>query len=192
MHEIDRQITDAEDRTLALLLELVAPRRSDPREQFVLPEWLGPLREPLLYLSLHFKLHRARYYELLQRVRTEGIWDEWVDFFLEGVVSVSTQAVEAACRIRTLFETDRERIKLLWRPASSALRLHEHLQRHPYTTIQQAASELGLSAPTVATAVKNLEKLGIVREISGRDWRRLFAYVSYFAIISADSEPLPA
>ncbi len=151
----------------------------------------GALREPLLYLSLHFKLHRTQYYELLQRVRTEGVWDEWIDFFLEGVVSVSKQAVDAAGRIRDLFESDRDRIKTLGRPASSALRLHEHLQRRPFTTIQQAAADLRLSAPTVATAAKNLEKLGIIKEISGRDWRRLFAYSRYFEIINADSEPLP-
>jgi len=44
----------------------------------------GTLREPLLYLSLYFKAHRQRYYDLLQRVRTEGVWEEWLSFFLEG------------------------------------------------------------------------------------------------------------
>ena len=41
----------------------------------------GTLREPLLYLSLYFKAHRQRYYDLLQRVRTEGVWEEWLSFF---------------------------------------------------------------------------------------------------------------
>jgi Fic family protein len=44
----------------------------------------GTLREPLLYLSLYFKAHRQRYYDLLQRVRVEGVWEEWLGFFLEG------------------------------------------------------------------------------------------------------------
>jgi len=42
----------------------------------------GALKEPLLYLSLYFKKHRNQYYELLQRIRTEGAWEEWLEFFL--------------------------------------------------------------------------------------------------------------
>jgi Fic family protein len=118
-------------------------------------------------------------------------WDAWLEFFLDGVLSVATQAIEAAARIRDLFEADRDRIKSLGRPASSALRLHEHMQRRPYVTIQWAAIELGLSAPTVMTAARNLEKLGIVSEASGRTWKRLFLYARYFEILNEDGAPLP-
>ena len=48
----------------------------------------GVLRQPLLYLSLYFKRHRSRYYELLQSVRNDGNWEEWIEFFLEGVIEV--------------------------------------------------------------------------------------------------------
>ncbi|MDR9392110.1 MAG: Fic family protein, partial [Trueperaceae bacterium] len=54
------------------------------------------LREPSLYLSLYFKRHRAVYYDRLQRVRTEGAWEAWLDFFLEGVRDTATQAHQAA------------------------------------------------------------------------------------------------
>jgi Fic family protein len=50
----------------------------------------GMLGAPTLYLSLYFKTHRARYYDLLQRVRLEGAWEEWLEFFLEGVAETAT------------------------------------------------------------------------------------------------------
>jgi len=52
----------------------------------------GALQEPILYLSLFFKTHRQRYYDLLQKVREEGDWESWLDFFLDGVSQTSTQA----------------------------------------------------------------------------------------------------
>ena len=45
----------------------------------------GVLSRPLLYLSLYFKQHRPEYYRLLDLVRTEGDWEAWLDFFLEGL-----------------------------------------------------------------------------------------------------------
>src|SRR5579875_2894665 len=59
----------------------------------------GMLREPLLYLSLHFKQHRATYYELLDRVRREGDWEAWLAFFLEGVLGTAEGAVSTAQRL---------------------------------------------------------------------------------------------
>ena len=54
------------------------------------------LSEPILYLSLYFKANRAEYYDLLQRVRTEGAWEEWLRFFLRGVQETAEQAVQTA------------------------------------------------------------------------------------------------
>jgi Fic family protein len=66
----------------------------------------GALSQPLLYLSLYFKQHRALYYELLDRVRTEGDWEAWVDFFLEGVEQTAHGAVQTAKRLVDLFQQD--------------------------------------------------------------------------------------
>jgi Fic family protein len=58
----------------------------------------GVLQQPLLYLSLHLKQHRKLYYELLQRVRTEGVWEEWLEFFFEGVATTADQSADTARR----------------------------------------------------------------------------------------------
>jgi Fic family protein len=59
----------------------------------------GVLERPWLYVSLHFKKHRDKYYHLLQEVRTQGNWEEWLIFFLEGVTTIADQATE---KIRAL------------------------------------------------------------------------------------------
>ncbi len=59
----------------------------------------GVLRQPLLYLSLYLKAHRADYYRLLQEVRENGAWEAWLEFFLAGVAGTANQAFEATSRI---------------------------------------------------------------------------------------------
>jgi len=150
----------------------------------------GALREPLLYLSLFFKTHRERYYELLQRVRTEGIWEEWLDFFLEGTETTARQAASAAIQILHLFEADRKKIQTLGRKASSALRVHEYMQGHPLIKIGPTAQVLKLSIPTVTGALESLAKLKIAKEVTGKRRDRLFAYPRYLHILSEGTEPL--
>jgi Fic family protein len=150
----------------------------------------GVLREPLLYLSLYFKSHRQRYYDLLQRVRTEGVWEEWLDFFLEGTESTARQAADTAVQILHLFEVDRKKIRATGRKAASGLAVHEYLQAHPLTKIGPAAKNLKLSIPTVTSALETLTKLKIAKESTGKRRDRLFAYPRYLHILSEGTEPL--
>lgn len=150
----------------------------------------GVMKQPLLYLSLFFKTHRERYYDLLQGVRLRGAWEEWLAFFLEGVAETSDQAADAARRILARLEDDRRRIEALGRPASSALRVHQVLQRQPISSIPAMARRVGVSAPTVAKSLHHLTKLGIVRELTGRQRGRVFVYDDYLRILSEHTEPL--
>lgn len=150
----------------------------------------GALREPLLYLSLYFKVNRSTYYELLQAVRESGDWERWLRFFLTGVAETSTQAADAARRILALFDEDRRAIEALGRPASSALRVHQLLQTKPLITIPQAAQALGLSRPTVASSLAHLQEARIVHETTGRQRGRAFVYDRYLALLNEGTEPL--
>ena len=149
----------------------------------------GVLKEPMLYLSLYFKMHRQQYYDLLQAVRDRGEWEAWVEFFLTGVIETANEAVETARQLLALFEEDRVRIRTLGRSAASMLQVHDLLQRQPIVSIIPASRELKLTHPTVMKAIANLEKLGIVREISGRRRGRLFAYARYMSILNQGTEP---
>ena len=150
----------------------------------------GALQEPLLYLSLYFKTHRSHYYYLLQRVRQDGAWEEWLEFFLEGVESTAKQAAETAVELNRLFATDRKLIQEIGRPALTALRVHEYMQMKPLISIRLAARALNLTVTTVGTALQRLETLGIVRETTGRERDRIFAYSRYVEIVSAGTEPI--
>lgn len=152
----------------------------------------GALSRPLLYLSLFFKTHRSRYYELLQEVRLNAAWAEWIAFFLEGVHEVANQAADAARRILDLFAHDRSSLQRLGRRASAAMRVHDHFQRRPISHITVAAEETQLSFVTVAGAVDEMVRLGILRETTGRARARVFVYTAYMATLSEGAEPLPA
>jgi len=150
----------------------------------------GVLRKPLLYLSLYLKSHRAEYYRLLQEVRENGAWEAWLDFFLAGVADTANQAFDAATRIVDLFKEDRERIMAESDRAGSALRVHDLSQQNPFLTANQLVERTGLSAPTVNAVLADLERLGVIDEITGRKRGRVFGYRRYPAILSEGTEPL--
>jgi len=141
------------------------------------------ISKPLLYLSLYLKRNRDEYYERLQRVRTHGEWEEWVRFFLEGLIEVADSAAETTSRLLTLVERDRQRIQTLGRAAATAARLHEIAVREIVFRIPEAARRLETSEVTVGNAARNLEALVIVRETTGRRRNKRFVYADYLAII---------
>jgi Fic family protein len=150
----------------------------------------GALAEPLLYLSLYFKAHRAAYYDLLQRVRTEGAWEAWLHFFLTGVAETTEQATRTAQRIIRLFETDRTQIEELGRPASSALRVYHAFSRRSFSRYQAQQDARRLSQPAVTKAFLNLERLGIVREKTGGRRNGCSCTRSYLKILEEGTEPI--
>jgi Fic family protein len=146
----------------------------------------GVLRQPLLYLSLHFKRHRDEYYRLLQEVRLTGCWEDWLRFFFEGVIQTSESATATARGLLDLFARHR---KGLAGESATVLRLHERLQHHPVISVPAAAKALAVTHPTATKAVRTLEKHGIVREMTGGDYRRLYIYHDYLAILGEEKAP---
>lgn len=150
----------------------------------------GVLSQPLLYLSLYFKENRDTYYDLLQQVRMDGDWEEWVEFFLVGVRDTADAAVTTAQRLVELFRKDNDRIKTLKRAADSALRVHEALKGRPILSMTEAKRMTGLSAPTISERFKSLEKLGIIREVTGQKRNRMYTYWDYLEILNEGTEAL--
>ena len=151
----------------------------------------GLLREPLLYLSLYFKRNRSAYYQLLNDIRHTGDWEAWLRFFLEGVREVAEGAVATARSASETIRDDRSRIGRQGRRAGSALRVHQALVERPVGRIGGLASRTGLSAPTVAAALRLLEKLDIVREITGRQRGKVYRYERYLAVLREGTEEPP-
>ncbi len=147
----------------------------------------GVLKEPMLYLSLFLKQHRARYYELLQKVRLEGDWEAWLDFFLQGVTETSEGAVATAKHLLALFAEDRKAIQGA-RVAASVLQVHHHLQGHPISSSGAIGQAENLTPATVNKALDQLVTLGVVKEITGGQRNRLFSYERVVALLGEGTE----
>lgn len=150
------------------------------------------LARPLLYLSLYLKENRGEYYTRLQRVRTHGEWEEWLGFFLAGVIAVADSATETMRRIVQLVENDRQTILSLGRAAGSAAQVHRIATQEIVFTIPNASRRIGLSEVTVAKAASHLESLGIVREVTGRPRNKLYVYGGYLALLQEGETGLAA
>jgi len=148
------------------------------------------LREPMLYLSLYFKQHRARYYELLDSVRRDGDWEAWLAFFCQGVATISESAVAAARRLLEVAEADRDRLQRLGRKAGSAAAVHQALLRTPVCTIPRLAKRTGLTLPTIAKALGVLVQQKVVSETTGKKRNRVYRYDRYLSILNEGTEPL--
>lgn len=148
----------------------------------------GVLRLPLLYLSLYFRQNRDRYYELLQNVRDTGDWEEWLRFFLRGVRETAEQAVACAREMHQLFQTDRARIQDAGRIAGSALRVHHALQQQVALSAARAARLAGITTVTVNRVFEMLTGLGIVREVTGGNYGRIYVYDRMLSLLNAGTE----
>jgi Fic family protein len=148
----------------------------------------GVLRRPLLYLSLYLKRNRDAYYEHLQGVRTDGAWEEWLRFFLEGVVEVAASTAETTRGIVEMIERDRQRIHGLGRGAATALRVHDLAVRRVVVKAPTAAQGLELSEPPVYRAISRLEEIGILREVTGRARGKTYVYGEYMDILNEGTE----
>lgn len=141
----------------------------------------GRLSQPLLYLSSYIEPRRRDYYELLQRVRTDGDWESWIRFFLDGVEQTARQAVQQTNHLMDLREDFRYRV----RAKARALALVDYLFRNPFITAKRAQVFLGVSDPTARAAIAVLVDVGILSDFMERPWRRLYVSSPILEILNS-------
>lgn len=133
----------------------------------------GLLPQPLLYLSAYFERSRSDYYEKLLRVSTHGDWDGWIAYFLAGVSVQAQEAIDLADRLLGLYDRYRELLQTEHATAN-ALFLIDALFENPLMYTSRAEAVLGVSAPTARATIRTLEDKGILREITNRNWRKIY------------------
>ena len=143
------------------------------------------LPQPLMYLSGYLKQHQAEYYRRLSNVRTEGDWEGWVAFFLEGVSVAALHAERNIVAIASLLAADRRKLLASPKAGPASYRLFEMLPMMPRFNIEQVRQKLGTSFPTANAAVKMLEDLGIVTEQTGQKKNRSYSYAAYISSLAA-------
>jgi Fic family protein len=151
----------------------------------------GVLKRPLLYLSLYLKRNRDAYYDHLQRVRTDGAWEDWLRFFVDGVIEVAESTTDATRRIVSMIEGDRQAIHGMGRGAATAHRVHDRAARYVVIRPSATARALQLTDPPVYNAISRLEEAGILREVTGRQRGKVYVYDQYLSLLNEGTEPLP-
>ncbi|HVM34017.1 MAG TPA: Fic family protein [Actinomycetota bacterium] len=141
------------------------------------------LRKPLLYPSLFFKEHKEEYGNRLQAIRDKGEWEEWIEFFLDGVAQVADEAYQTALTIFALRQRDREKInERLRRRAATALILLDELLKLPVVRTKTVERMISVSQPTATSLLESFVDLGILRETTGRRRYRVYSYDEYLTL----------
>lgn len=149
----------------------------------------GILHKPVLYLSHYFKRHRQAYYEQLQAVRDRGAWEDWLAFFLRGVVEVAEEAANSARRILHLREQHRATItEQLGRAAGNGHKVLESLFDRPIVTVTEIQATTGTTYAAANSLVSRLTQLQILSEMTGFARNRRFRYAPYIALFNDDPE----
>ena len=146
--------------------------------------WKEVLHRPLLYLSYYFKRLRQEYYDRLNLVRENGDYEQWISFFLKGIIETSDYAVDSARRILELQTRHRN---LLWKEKISsplAVGILEKLYSTPYVAVKSIAESFDISFQAASVLVSQLEKAGILKEITGRKRDKRYVYSEYLNILS--------
>jgi Fic family protein len=155
----------------------------------LLLEYWGLLDTPLLYLSLYFKRHRAEYYRRLNIVRTEGDFESWLKYFLEGIAVIADETVETSQKLFALISTDRTKVLSIPSTSAAGIRLFELLPSHPIITVAKAVGLLKTTKPTAIKAISGLVNAGILVETTGRSRDRAYGFEAYLNLLRAGTEP---
>jgi len=147
------------------------------------------LQAPMLYMSLHFKRHHQEYYERLQRVRTHGDWEGWMDFFLDGVESVALAATKTIDALDRLMADHgaalgtRSGSVYQSAAAQSNLAVYDDVCQHLVVTVPRIAQRTGISAPTVRRVLKDMQEAEMIREVTKKERNRVYVYQPFLDLL---------
>lgn len=123
----------------------------------------GLLNIPILYLSRYINQNKATYYKLLQKVRSEGAWEEWILFILDAVEQTSLQTIELIQGIKNVMLKHKRKIRMDL-PKIYSQDLLNNIFRHPYTKVDFVMKDLAVSRPTATRYLDELANLNILQK----------------------------
>jgi Fic family protein len=147
------------------------------------------LPTPLLYLSAFFEATRRDYYDGLRGVSARGAWNEWLEYFLQGVARMSEDALSRATRINDLLTQWQN--KLAGHSTNTPLRVLGLLAANPFVTITGAANQLNLAFTTAQRAIERLERNGIVQQASDAKRDRVYCAQALLDILEEPAHLTP-
>ena len=142
----------------------------------------GLLDTPILYLSRAIEREKERYYSLLQSVRTDGTWEEWIIFMLRAIEVTAAETLQKVTAIRALMQACKHRIRSE-QPKIYSQELLSNIFRHPYTKIDFVMRDCSISRPTAAKYLSTLETMGILRKHKAHRLN-IYVHTDLFALLS--------
>jgi Fic family protein len=137
------------------------------------------LKHPILYLSDFFERHRTLYYDNLTIVRTQNNINQWFKFFLTGVIEISEKGIATFENIFKLQKALNERIATLGIRAAAAHKILNRLYKNPIIDTAEVGQITGKTPKTAYKLIADMEKIGILKEITGGQRGRLYAFQEY-------------
>jgi Fic family protein len=139
----------------------------------------GILKKPILYLSDFFERNRTLYYDNLTRVREKSDLNQWLKFFLVGVIETAKNGINTFDSILKLQKEVEVKLQTLGSRSNNAQLILNHLFQKPIVDAQKAKELTGLSSPSVYKLIEALEKLEILTEITGAKRGKIYLFREY-------------
>lgn len=140
------------------------------------------LKRPILYISDFLERNRSLYYDNLMRVREKNDLDHWFRFFLTGVIETARKGIATFDGILNLQRDVDERVRQLGRRTGSAATVIQQLYRRPLIDAAEVSEVVGVSMPTAYKLIEDLERIGILREMTGARRGRTYLFHDYLAL----------
>ncbi len=144
----------------------------------------GLLKAPALYISDFFEKNRSLYYDNLMAVRTDHQLKQWIKFFLVGISEISQRGIETFDAILKLQRTVEEKVNRLKGKSFSANQVVNYLYQHPFVNAYKVAMITGKTPASAYSLIKDLQRLGILVEITKGKRDKQYAFAEYLAIFN--------
>lgn len=142
----------------------------------------GLLKKPVLYLSDFFERNKGHYYDSLTAVRTTNNLEQWIKFFLEGMIETTKSGKLTFEKIISLRQKCEKKILAMGKRAKVGQELLHYLYSHPTISAKTAQDHLKITHPSANTLLAAFQKTGILKEVTGYKRNRLFSFTEYLKL----------
>lgn len=142
----------------------------------------GILKKPILYISDFLETHRRLYYENLMSVRNKNDLSQWFKFFLVGVIETSKKGIATFDSILQLQKQVEIKLQALGSRAANAQKITNCLYQRPSINAEKVSETAKISLPSAYKLIADLEKLEILKEITGGQRGRVYVFESYIQL----------
>lgn len=147
----------------------------------------GILTHETLYISYFLKRNRLEYYDRLNEVREKGNYEQWIKFFLLGLIESAEDSSETIEKLSLLHDRNVEIINSAGRTRKTLMKVFNYIEASPIIDIGKTSKDLGLAYNTAASAVEKFLEEGILIQTENVARNRVFAYEDYLDILRKDT-----